>query len=111
MSGEVKLTPGEWRAVNIDGQGWTVVSGETVIAIIGGGGNGEDYEPEYEADARLMAASKVMFEVAREACAIFDLNREGDEYNGDLASDLMKSEIHEKLTAIILKATASGEKS
>jgi len=60
-----------------------------------------------QANARLIAAAPDLLAVVREACAIFDANHEGgemDEYNGDLANDLWKDEIHRKLTDAIAKA-------
>jgi len=55
--------------------------------------------------ARLAAAAPDLVAVAREACAIFDGNREVDgSYNNDLASDLWKHDIHDKLVAAIAKA-------
>lgn len=59
---ESKRTPGPWEAVNIGDQGWTVVAGDTIVAIIGGGNNGEDFDPAYEADSRLIAAAPKLLE-------------------------------------------------
>jgi hypothetical protein len=68
----------------------------------------EDDEAAEEANARLIATVPELLAVAREACAIFDANYENeDEYNGDLASDLWKNEIHRKLTEALSKALSS----
>jgi hypothetical protein len=50
-------TPTPWKAANIGDQGWTILAGDTIVAIVGGGGNGEDFDPAYEADARLIASA------------------------------------------------------
>ncbi len=62
-----KHTPGPWGAGNIGFQGWTVTADadDTVIAIVGGGNNGEDPSPTYEADARLIAAAPDMLAALR----------------------------------------------
>lgn len=61
---------------------------------------------EHEANVRLIAAAPDLLAIAQEACAIFDRNYDADidYYGDDLASDLWKDDIHEKLVAALAKA-------
>lgn len=77
---KTKHTPRPWSAVNIDEQGWTVVADDTVVAIVGGGGNGEDFDPAYEADARLIAAAPELLEALMAAQAADKADDEFREY-------------------------------
>lgn len=104
---ESKHTPGPWSAHEkgihpnpyICGpeQEYEYFSDKPVIAYLFGDNIG--------ANAHLIASAPAMLEVIAEACAVFDLNHEdGDEYNGDLASDLWKAGIHQKLADAIALA-------
>jgi hypothetical protein len=97
----VKHTSGPWEYHN----------GDDYTVILGPGDTTErplaEVYSDRLADAMLIAAAPDLLAVVREACAIFDRNHEGDdEYNGDLASDLWKDEIHRKLTEALAKAAS-----
>lgn len=101
MTETVKHTPGPWSSTYNEHRGTCQIHADngTWVATT------RDGTIKQEANARLIAAAPEMLAVIAKACAIFDLNHEGgDEYNGDLSSDLWKAGIHEKLTAAIAKA-------
>lgn len=116
---DAKHTPGPWTASiqrSKEGRdlGWIVEHnngriGWASLAYANTNREAIASDPAREANARLIAAAPELLAVVQEACAIFDANHEGgDEYNGDLASDLWKDEIHRKLTAALSKATGAA---
>lgn len=110
-------TPGPWhrniKPARIYPTVWAGRNTHVAVVVRGaprGSGAETMSDEELEANINLIVAAPEILNVVREACAIFDMNREGDEYNeynDDLASDLWKNEIHEKLIAAIAKATGA----
>lgn len=109
-----KHTPGPWTLIGGKNGEWDIeavgdhdASGGGAWAIaqtFGAVGYGEG-NIESDANARLISSAPDLLAVVQEACAIFDMNYDADVeyYSDDLASDLWKDNIHEKLTAVLAK--------